>query len=322
MSIRRVALLVGCAAYDDRKFPPLPARHNVGALSLVLADTAIGDFTVDTLLDQPSGTVREQIEGFFADHRRDDLLLLYLSCHGVLDQHRRLHFVSRNTNNGRLDSTGISAQWIKERMDQSRSQRIVLLLDCCYSGAFNRGLTRGGAGAEKIFEQLGGRGRVVITASDKLELAHESEFTDAVVRGLRTGDADRDGDGLVSVYELYQYVHDQVRKNKPDQTPTCSVNEMRGELYLAKNPHTPLPLPDDLAQALKSEIAWMRMVRSMVYGACWRAIIREARNAPRDKHWASCASPIQTSIFGKPPKKRWTAFRHGLFRNPQEPANV
>jgi branched-chain amino acid transport system substrate-binding protein len=260
MSGTRVALLVGCSDYEDPKFPRLPApAQDVDALARVLTNRTIGDFTVDTLLNEESGAVSEQIEAFFANRKPDDLLLLYFSCHGVLDSRGRLYFITVNTKKERLDSTGISARWVKEQMDQSRSQRIVLLLDCCYSGAFAGGLKRRSAGAEEILEQLGGHGRVVITASDKMEYAYGSEFTNAVVRGLETGAADLDGDGHVSVYELYQYVYDQVRQGTPDQTPTMSTDGMRGQLYLAKNPQALLPLPADLEQVLTSDIVWKRL---------------------------------------------------------------
>ncbi len=254
MNGTRVALLVGCAEYKDSRFQQLPmASQDLESLARVLNDPAIGDFTVNTLLGNQSGAVKVAIEEFFADRKPDDLLLLYFSCHGVLDPGRQLHFVAHETNKQLLDSTGISAQWVKERMDRSRSQRIVLLLDCCYSGAFTRSLVHRGPGAKEILEQLSGRGRMVITASGKTEFAYESKFTDAVVQGLETGAADLDGDGHVSVCELYQYVYEQVRQNTQGQTPTMSADGMRGQLYLAKNPHAPLPLPAVIEQVLKSK---------------------------------------------------------------------
>jgi molecular chaperone DnaK len=159
-----------------------------------------------------------------------------------LDARGRLYFVATNTRRGLLGSTGISAQWVKQQMDQSRSQRIVLLLDCCYSGAFRKGSKPSSPDAEGILEQqLGGHGRVVITASDKMEYSYESEFTDAIVRGLETGAADLDGDGQIEVSELYRYVPDQVRQNTSGQTPTMSADGIRGQLYLARNPHAPTP---------------------------------------------------------------------------------
>jgi hypothetical protein len=74
-----------------------------------------------------------------------------------------------------------------------------------------------------------------------------------VVDGLRTGDADRDEDGLVSLNELYDYVFDRVREINPNQTPGRDV-EMSGELYLARSRRRrlrPVPIPDAIASALR-----------------------------------------------------------------------
>jgi len=84
---------------------------------------------------------------------------------------------------------------------------VVLLLDCCYAGAFERGMAARADRGMGIEERFGGRGRAVITASSAMEYAFEgteladssdqtpSLFTSALVRGLETGDADRDQDG-------------------------------------------------------------------------------------------------------------------------------
>jgi uncharacterized caspase-like protein len=256
MTATKAALLVGCCRYEDpESFDPLPEpAQDVNELKRVLADPSIGNFTtVDTLIDQPSGTVREQIVDFFGNRKPDDLLLLYFSCHGVLDAKGQLYFVATNTARDRLPANGVSARWVKEQMDDSRSQRIVLLLDCCHGGAFPNGRTRGDADVKEFLErQLAGHGRVVITASRKVELAH-NVFTDAVIQGLDTGAADLDGDGWISVYELFQYVYNQVRQKNPKQTPTMSADEMRGQLILAKNCGPLSPLPDEIRQALTNE---------------------------------------------------------------------
>lgn len=259
MSGTRSALFIGCSDYADPEFPNLPAAaRDIEALTRVLADPEIGDFTVEPLLNESSAMVKQKIEGFFADRMPDDLLVLYFSCHGVLDARKRLYFVATDTRRELLGSTGIPAQWIKQQMDDGRSRRIVLLLDCCYSGAFTRGPGRRDGDPEEIVEKLEGRGRVVITASDKTEYAYESEFTNAIVRGLQTGAADQNGDGQVEVCELYKYVHNQVCQNAAGQTPTMSADGIRGELYLARNPHAPSPLPGKLEQALTSATVWER----------------------------------------------------------------
>jgi hypothetical protein len=133
-------LLVATAAYGDQAFRRLRAPgHDVEVLRRVLAVPGIGGFEVRALVNQPGQLVEEEIEGFFADRKPDDLLVLYLSCHGVKDQDGRLYFAATDTKLQRLAASGISSTFVNEQMANSRSKRVVLLLDCCYSGAFARG---------------------------------------------------------------------------------------------------------------------------------------------------------------------------------------
>jgi hypothetical protein len=158
---------------------------------------------------------------------------------------------------------------------------VVLLLDCCYAGAFERGMMARAAGGVGIEGQFaGGRGRAVITASDAMQYAYEGDglaatgqlpvpgqpgpsvFTSALVRGLRTGEADRDQDGQVALDELYDYIYDKVRAVTPSQTPCKWTYDIRGELVIARRSHpvtTPSPLPDDVRSAVESRLASVRM---------------------------------------------------------------
>jgi hypothetical protein len=154
-------------------------------------------------------------------------------------------------------------------MRDSRSRSIVLLLDCCYGGAFAQGVKVRAAGDVNVLDSFpqgrwGGRGPAVITASNAMEYAFEGDrladdqhqrpsvFTSALVEGLATGDADRDEDGLVSLNELYDYVFDKVREQNPHQTPSRQV-ELEGELYLARSRRRrirPAAIPADLQAAM------------------------------------------------------------------------
>lgn len=247
------ALIVAAGRYTDSTLTELrsPSR-DAQEFAQVLQDPAIGGFSVQSLLNEPDYLVREEIEGFFADRSLDDVLILYLSCHGVKDASGRLYFAAATTKVNRLSSTGISADFVYEQVDHCRARRILILLDCCYSGAYLAGYrTRGEQRA--FIGQLEGRGRAVITSSTALEYAFEidtggvtgsavpSVFTTALVEGLRTGAADRDGDGLVSVDDLYSYVYERVREVNPNQTPEKKWGDIRGDFIIARNPH-PLPV--------------------------------------------------------------------------------
>jgi hypothetical protein len=170
----RSALIVANDSYTDPGLSRLRAPDSdAQALARVLRDPDIGDFEVRVLLNEPAHEVNLAVEEFFADRRPDDLLLVHFSCHGVKDESGELFFAAANTRLRRLGATAVAAEFVNRRMNRSRSRRVVLLLDCCYAGAFERGMTaRAGTGIG-IGEQFGGRGRAVITASSAMEYAFE-----------------------------------------------------------------------------------------------------------------------------------------------------
>jgi hypothetical protein len=112
---------------------------------------------------------------------------------------------------------------------------------------------------------------VILTASSAMEYAFEGEeltgngnpsvFTTAVVKGLETGEADRDQDHRISVEELYDYVCEQVREITPDQSPNM-LSHLEGELYVARSSYVvPVPaaeLPVELRSAIDSSLAGVR----------------------------------------------------------------
>jgi hypothetical protein len=265
----RRALLVTCSTYKDPGLHRLRSpTQDAEALRRVLADSAIGGFEVEVVADQPHWVVTRQIAGFFNDRRPEDLVLLYLSGHGVKDDEGHLYFAASDTELDSLEATAVAAGFVNRQMGRTRSRRIVLLLDCCYSGAFAQGMG-GAAKADKavhLRDQFGGRGRVVLTASKATEYSFEggqvtedtgqpSVFTAAIVRGLETGEADRNGDGLISLDELYDYVYDQVRGGGASQTPAKWAFGVEGELLVAHSTRQPsvepLPLPEDLTRLLR-----------------------------------------------------------------------
>ncbi len=84
---RKFALIIGNSEYDDGELARLKTPDaDVAKLTDVLRFPEIGGFDeVAALVDEPLVTVRRAIARFFAGKQRDDLLLLYFSGHGVLD---------------------------------------------------------------------------------------------------------------------------------------------------------------------------------------------------------------------------------------------
>ena len=261
----RLALVVATGTYTaDPGLRQLraPAR-DAADLAQVLADPGIGGFAVTTVIDQPAQQVRLAVEDFLDGRGTRDLLLVYLSCHGLLDARRRLYFAATDTRKDRLGSTGVEAAWVLDQLEHCRARRQVLILDSCFSGAFAHG-AKGEADLGLRDRFLGqGRGRVVLTASAATEYSFEGEptdaavaagsvFTAALVQGLRTGAADTDHDGHVSVDDAYAYVFDQVQAAGAAQTPQRWLYGAEGRILLARNPAGPTIIPAPLPESLRA----------------------------------------------------------------------
>lgn len=270
---RRVALIFAVDEYEHPDLRRLSSPvADADALAATLGAPELGGFEVRTCHNATSAATAEILEDFLMVCRPGDLALLHFSCHGLKDESGGLYLAARNTIPTRLASTAIDAGLINLLIRRSRASSVVLLLDCCYGGAFERGMTARAAGSVAVREQFsqeplgGGRGRVVITASSAVQYAFEgtrlsdehstlapSLFTGAVVEGIRSGDADRDADGLVSLGELYDYVYDRVLRQTPHQTPSKWEYGLQGDLVIARSPRRILrsgALPEQLVEVI------------------------------------------------------------------------
>src|SRR5688572_11047855 len=135
---RRRALVVatsthGHDSYGDLRAPALDAQR----MTRLLEDPDVCGFQVETLVDRPSAEVRLAINEIFNDCHPDDLVLVYFSGHGVRDQNGRLHFVAADTDPATLPATGVAARYLLDLAQDSAARRQIVVLDCCFSGAFN-----------------------------------------------------------------------------------------------------------------------------------------------------------------------------------------
>ncbi len=247
----RHALLVATAHYTDPRLRRL--RAPVGEaqrLRDLLLDTGIGGFdTVHLVVDDSKAEVERRIEELFQGRGPDDLVLLYLSGHGLKTDYDKLFFAACNTELDRPYATAVAASTVQGLLEECQAGVKVVLLDCCYSGAFSNGLVVRSSTAIDYEAQLLGRGTYVITATSDLEYAYEgnelvlgntdaqghgrSMFTAAVIKGLETGQADGNEDGVITADELYSYVYEQVRDANVPQTPTRH-DRIKGDFVVAR----------------------------------------------------------------------------------------
>ena len=253
MSSNRFALIIANDQYEDESLSKLEApKYDAYALAEVLGDPETSNFYVQLAVNKKSHTVNQLIETFFNKRKRDDLLLLYFSGHGIKDEDGKLYFATPNTKCDRLMSTAVAASFVNELMRKTRSRSQVLLLDCCYSGAFAKGMIAksGSAIGTTVGTYFQGRGRVVLTASDSMQYAFEEDklvekgsvnsiFTSAIVEGIRTWEADSNNDNRISIHELYDYIDSYVQERTPNQQPVMWSFNTQGEMIIAEREYAP-----------------------------------------------------------------------------------
>ena len=216
MASRYRALLIGNSTYpaDEHNLQTLKGPvKDIAVLNRALIDPAAGlfaDADVTLLPEATSSRAIRALGRFFGTAARDDVLLVYFSGHGKLDQSGRLHLCMQDTESTDLLSTGVSSTRINEFADASHARNVIIVLDCCHAGAF-----RGG----ELGDAVAGPGRYVMTSCRGTQLANDatvdngtSYFTQHLVDGLLGAAADQNQDGYVSFSDLYAYVDRRLRE--------------------------------------------------------------------------------------------------------------
>jgi hypothetical protein len=253
MTEKRFALLIASSQFQENsKLQNLDSPpHDVKGLKQVLKNPRIGGFTsVEIIINETSPIIRKKVAQFILQRKRDDIVLIYFSGHGLVDSDGALYLAASDTEYDFPSATGLEAQFITREIEKRLLQRVVLILDCCYSGAFDRGTKSGG------LPDLGvafnsGRGRIILTASNAVESAWQADrvlvkneyslFTYFLVEGMETGAAAGEAP-WITVDDLYVYAF---RKVVEAPKPTAQTPQKWGEhqegapIIIAKNPHPP-----------------------------------------------------------------------------------
>jgi len=221
---------------------------------MVLRNPEYGGFEVNELLDKNKNEIEEALNHFLSTRQPGETVVVYLSCHGLQTKWGELYFAAANTSIDAIPATALEARWLTDRLNECRARRQVVILDSCFSGAFIGSKGDGGSGLEGWLNGTDpgetyrdGRGRAVLTASRATERAFEDDgtaasgepvrsvFSRALIEGLRTGDADTDHDGLVSVLEAYEYASGRVRDSGERQNPQIMYRG-EGRIFLVRSP--------------------------------------------------------------------------------------
>ncbi len=235
---RRIALVIGVDDYHSAAFPDLRfAGEDARAVAEILRGPGEGGFERVVVLDSSTVTSRARIlaelRGALADLRREDVFVIYFSGHGtaaVNDEGEvRLYLLVHDSSPGDLEGTAIDLEVLQDFVGSLRAERKALVVDACFHGAgksivdptltgeiaealasVTRTRVRGlGSGEAHLFASTLGR-----PAFEDDELGH-GVYTSYLLQSMtwaRTA-ADRDGDGLLTTWEVHDYARERTREH-------------------------------------------------------------------------------------------------------------
>ncbi|MFF1921891.1 caspase domain-containing protein [Streptomyces sp. NPDC058221] len=237
-------LLIGNASFpsDPHALPELRGPLvDLKELGQALTDDKVGLFSPGNILSLPDKEVhelRKNLDKFFSTAMREDVLLLYYSGHGRLDEYGELYLCASDTMLDTPRATALSAAEINNMIRSSAAATVVIVLDCCHSGAWKADVD--------LAAPVAGKGRYVLTSNRSTQLARDAEaegqpspFTEMLVRGLRHAEAA----GHLTVSELYRQVHHWMTEGSPRPPQLSFIGEgdiaiaRRGKNRQRKRPH-------------------------------------------------------------------------------------
>lgn len=241
--MRKYALLLGNSVFRDKRLNKLNApSHDVNNLYNVLKNQNICGFDeVDNIVNSSAESAQTQILEFVKGKKRDDFIFVYYTGHGLIDDENEFYLAFSESNAEHPVIGSIRADWLKGRLDRCRSERQLLLLDCCHSGAIIDGEKSNSNKlviSEETFDRQG-YGRYVLASSSRTQSSVEEDgkslYTSAFVEGLRDGKA-APGKPQISIDDLEEYLSAQFTNSSAPMRPESEAKRKIGKIIIADNP--------------------------------------------------------------------------------------
>ncbi len=183
---------------------------------------------------------------------RDDTVIIFYAGHGAVEPDPsnldgdgfEKYLLPHDADLEDLYSTSISMNNIRTIFTRIRADRLIFIADTCYSGASGgrtmmTAKTRANL-SDKFYERISkGKGRVIISSCSANEISKEDDnlqhgiFSYYMLEGLK-GRADQDGDGIITVSELFSYITRKVPQASAQDQHPVKKGETEGELVIGR----------------------------------------------------------------------------------------
>jgi uncharacterized caspase-like protein len=250
---QRWAVIVGVSKYQNPDLNLKYAHRDAEALYDLIRTPRGGGFDEERivkLIDEEATTanVTRALRSFLQKPGREDIVFIYLACHGAPDPNRpqNVYLITHDTDPEDIAGTALPMEYIQNALEPRNlyAERVILIADTCHSAAL------GGPGRRSIDESAAAHRYLqalseskptlaVLTSAEVNQTSREDArwgdghgvFTYHLLEGLR-GKADNNT-GMVTVGALFDYVREQVRKDTGDQQhPVIGASAFDRDLVL------------------------------------------------------------------------------------------
>ena len=266
------ALLIGVANYQQVSSLPAAILNDVKDVAATLASPkycAYVPANVVTLLDTDAtkAAVLNGLDELAARADSDDTVCVFFSGHGAVvgsSGYEDSVLVTVDSDLADIENTTISSTELAAALARIKAKRLLVFIDACHAGgaAIPKNLTDGkghefkSGYAQNTFAKLAvGSGRALMASCRADEVsavfigARNSVFTTVLLAGLR-GAADKSASGFIRVFDLFNYVSEEVPKLIPDdQHPIFKADNLEVNFPVALNqggeklPDSPVTMP-------------------------------------------------------------------------------
>lgn len=246
------ALIIGISDYAGVTPLPEAVLHDARDFASLLKSNEHCGYpaaNIRVLLNEEAtlSAIRAALAELAAAAGTDDTITIFFSGHGTRlgdGETATSALVPFDARFDDLATTTLPEHELSAALSKIKARRLVLLIDACHAGdagsfksvnnAFHSGFD------EKSLQRLAsGTGRVILASSRGSETslilpgARNSVFSDAVLTALR-GKARTVGDGLVRVFDLFNYVAEHVAHSVPGrQHPIFKASDLEENFPMA-----------------------------------------------------------------------------------------
>ena len=195
--------------------------------------------------------MRDCIIDYFSDLRIDpeDTIIFYFSGHGLVDSDGEVYLASSETDPDNPIKRGLSFRELTNIINKCRSNTIIIILDCCYSGAasFSKGDLNNKANiattriGNDFSTNLRGEGKCLLAACQSYDVTWSldgeySLFTSNLIKGLKGEQFSIDIDGNVTVESLGNYVYNNMMRESDVKQKPITKFEGSGKIVIVSYP--------------------------------------------------------------------------------------